>query len=162
PEQTAGRPPDPERVLGAARLRAAVDGRRGPRPMAPLDRHVSRLPRRHRAVADSPACSRLYLSGRGALRGGALRTHRNAVTPGDGLHGRTMPSHGARGAGSSRFITFAADGSRASNGRGSIWASRARCGRPVPPESGRRSARRPTRLLTVTVLSGVTDPSPLR
>src|SRR3989441_461652 len=116
---------DPERVLGAARLRAAVDGRRGPRPMAPLDRHVSRLPRRHRAVADSPACSRLYLSGRGALRGGALRKHRNAVTPDDGLHGRTLPSHGALGAGSSRFITSAEEGSStAVQPPPRAWASR--------------------------------------
>src|SRR5882724_8777512 len=66
-------PHHPERLLGAARLRAATGGRRRGRALAALDRHRARLPARHRALADRPGASRPDLSRRGALVGGAVR-----------------------------------------------------------------------------------------
>ena len=73
PEGPSAHAPDPERVLGAPRLRAALGGPRRLRAVAPMDRHGPGLPERHRPVADGAAGAPHALSRRGALGGGALR-----------------------------------------------------------------------------------------
>ena len=73
PEGEALRPRHPERLLGAARVRAAaaVPGPAG--RLAPLDRHGPRLAGRHRLVALGAAGLRPDVSRGGALRRRALR-----------------------------------------------------------------------------------------
>jgi hypothetical protein len=66
-------PSDPERVLGASRLRAAARACRRPRSVAPADRHVARLSGRHRPLAERAVGSRSHLLDRGPFRGRAFR-----------------------------------------------------------------------------------------
>ena len=53
----ARRVPDPERLLGAAGVRAAGGGRRRCELVAPMDRYLPRIPARHRPVAEAPSLS---------------------------------------------------------------------------------------------------------
>ena len=76
PAGGAPRVPDPERVLGAAGIRAAAGGRRRRRLVAPMDRYRARIAAGHRPVADGALAVRPYLSGGGALRRGAVRRDR--------------------------------------------------------------------------------------
>ena len=72
-----GTAPDHERVLGAARLRAAERARS--RTVAAMDRHVARLARRHRPVADGGGGRRSALLSRGpALGRGSVAAARDA------------------------------------------------------------------------------------
>src|SRR5262249_34222259 len=66
----------PQRVLGAARVRAAVGCRRHPRAMGAVDRYLPRCPARHRRVGGGPARSRPSLSRGAALGGGVVRRRR--------------------------------------------------------------------------------------
>ena len=80
PEERALRAPDPERVLGAAGLRAAARGRRRHGRVAPLDRHLARVAAGHRPVGDGALRRKPELSGAGALRRGAVRRRPRART----------------------------------------------------------------------------------
>ena len=62
----------PQRVLEAARVRAAVGLPRWSSAMAPLDRHLPRLAARHRRLGGSSGRGRPQLSRRAALSGGAV------------------------------------------------------------------------------------------
>ena len=63
-----------------------------PTPMAPLDRHLPRLSRRHRRVGRRTSRSRSSLSGRATLRGGAGRRPRRQRRPMS-----TLPRHSRGG-----------------------------------------------------------------
>ena len=76
----AGAASDHERVLGAARLRAA--GRAGSRAVAAMDRYLARLARRHRRVADGAGGRRSALLSRGPAFGRGAVAAARAV--GDG------------------------------------------------------------------------------
>ena len=67
-ERADARPPDPERLLGAARIRAAA----GRRPVAALDRHVPARSAGHRRMAEGLRVSRQHLPGRTEVRGRSL------------------------------------------------------------------------------------------
>ena len=76
PDARAASPPDPERILGTARLRAAgTDERR--RSMASMDRYCAGPAARHRRMANSATGFRSNLPGRAALGGGADRRARD-------------------------------------------------------------------------------------
>ena len=72
-EGRTGSSPDPQCILGAARVRAAASERGRGRIVAAMDRHRPGLARRHRRMADRTAVHRSNVSGRSALRSAALR-----------------------------------------------------------------------------------------
>ena len=59
---------DPQRLLGAARVRPSVGRQRRPRSVAPMDRHVPRFSARYRRLGAGPLGSRSDLSHGAAFR----------------------------------------------------------------------------------------------